>query len=266
MARQATRISAHAAGVGRRLSASSRAAASASARTGRFFGFLCLSSGKNALPAELNKFRCRVMQDLILVAGGSPRFISDKFSTDRPFIIGFGSDAGSPRTSNCRLHSGGAYEADPLQYRVANDLRLPAPSPPKSKKSRRPLLLERCKFLPGNPLCDFYRLRSHNLNVSWLLGCDRRRHLSHGIQRRRTNCFFSHRNNREGCREARIVDNAFGPFSGRIDQNLWLRLMRLAAAINQGRWEKHIRDEQHREQKTTDDGKVPKERHTHGLR
>jgi hypothetical protein len=42
--------------------------------------------------------------------------------------------------------------------------------------------------------------------------------------------------------------------------------MRLAAAINQGRWEKHIRDEQHREQKTTNDGKVPKERHIHGLR
>jgi hypothetical protein len=57
-----------------------------------------------------------------------------------------------------------------------------------------------------------------------------------------------------------------GHFSGRIDQNLWLRLMRLAAAINQGRWEKHIRDEQHREQKTTNDGKVPKERHIHGLR
>jgi hypothetical protein len=42
-------------------------------------------------------------------------------------------------------------------------------SPPRGKTVRRSLLLKRCKFLSGNSLCDFYRLLSHNMNVSWLL-------------------------------------------------------------------------------------------------
>jgi hypothetical protein len=59
-----------------------------------------------------------------------------------------------------------------------------AGSPPRGEKvGQSLLLLERCKFLPRNSLCDFYRLLSHNLNVSWLLSCRRRRHLSHRIQR-----------------------------------------------------------------------------------
>jgi len=42
--------------------------------------------------------------------------------------------------------------------------------------------------------------------------------------------------------------------------------MHLAAVINQSRWEKHIRDEQHREKKPTNENKIPKEGYLRGLR
>jgi hypothetical protein len=46
-------------------------------------------------------------------------------------------------------------KADRFAQRVIPKSRLFSSSPPRGKKVRRSLLLERCKFLPGNSLCEF---------------------------------------------------------------------------------------------------------------
>jgi hypothetical protein len=58
-------------------------------------------------------------------------------------------------------------------------------------------------------------------------------------------------------RSGQFLDESIRIFG--FDRSVWLPPSTKVA-------EKHIRDEQHREQRTASDGKVPKERHMHGLR